>query len=48
MENGFISLYEVIHSSRNSQKDPHPGIKSRETISVLKTFKHLKEEISSS
>lgn len=46
-ENAALSLYEVIHSYRESNYKEHPSIKSKETISALNKFKYLMKEISS-
>jgi len=37
----------MIHSFRNSNKDPHPDIKSQATKDALMKYKQIKDEISS-
>jgi len=46
-ENGLVSIYEFIHSCRDSPEDPFPEIKSKTTENALKLLKRLKNEISS-
>jgi len=46
-ELGLVSIYEFIHSCRNSPEDPFPEINSKTTINALKLLKRLKNEISS-
>jgi len=45
-ENGLFSIYEFIHSCRNSPEDPFPDIRSETTINALNLLKRLKNEIS--
>jgi len=45
-EQGFVSIYELIYSFRNSTKDPFPDLKSKEAADALKMMKRLKDEIS--
>ncbi|OUM70662.1 hypothetical protein PIROE2DRAFT_1202 [Piromyces sp. E2] len=45
--NGGVSIYEFIHSFRESNSAPHPEIMSKTTIKALETLKKLKNEISS-
>ena len=46
-ENGLCSVYEFIHSCRDSPEDPFPEINSETTANALKLIKKLKSEISS-
>ncbi|ORX79447.1 periplasmic binding protein-like II [Anaeromyces robustus] len=46
-ESGFCSMYELIHSYRNSVDSPYPKFTSQEAIDALNMIKNLKKEISS-
>jgi len=46
-ENGLCSVYEFIHSCRDSPEDPFPEINSKTTAKALELIKKLKSEIAS-
>jgi len=46
-QNGSLSVYEFIHSFRESNSDPHPEHKSQATKDALMKYKQIKDEISS-
>jgi len=46
-ENGVCSIYEFIHSFRNSREDPFPGVDSDIAVKALNYLKEMKNEIAS-
>ncbi|ORX79252.1 periplasmic binding protein-like II [Anaeromyces robustus] len=46
-DEGVVSLYELIHSYRDSVSSPHPPIRSQNTVDALIMTKKLKNEIAS-